>query len=58
VTLDPPPVFEVEMLILASMDRKRFARYLIGEYGRVGDSVGEEEKKPVGRLRNSLAGAT
>ena len=33
VTLDPPPVFEVEMLALASMDRKRFARYFMGEYG-------------------------
>lgn len=58
VTLDPPPVFEVEMLALASMDRQRFARYLIGEDDTIRDSLGEEEKKPLGRFRNSLAGET
>lgn len=56
VTLDPPPVFEVEMLSLVSMDRKRFARYLMGRYLSVRESLGEKEIELVGHFQNSLAG--
>ena len=56
VTLDPPPIFKVEMLSLVSMDRKRFVRYLMRRYLSVRDSPGEKEIKHVGYFRNSLAG--
>ncbi len=56
VTLDPPPVFKVEMLSLVSMERKRFARYLMGRYLSVRDSLGEKEIKLAGHFQNSLVG--
>ena len=35
VALGPPSVFEIEMLNLVSMDRRRFARYVVGEHRTV-----------------------